>query len=127
MLSPQIEKALAQAELRFNALSDAIVSGDLTVLELASEALRQTSVELSGVLQRLEPAVLRQQSLKIRLKRIAQGMQQQREALIRRTVNVERGLRILLPDTHPAATYAQASGPYQSSGKSSGAFKLLVA
>lgn len=127
MLSPQIEEALAQVERRFNALSDAIVQGDLSALELASEGFRQASVELSRLLQRLEPVHLRQQGLKLRLKRIAQGMQQQREALIRRTVSVERGLRILFPQTQAAATYAHASGPYGSGGKSSGAFKLLVA
>jgi hypothetical protein len=127
MLTPQIEETLAQAEHRFNALSVAIVNGDLKVLELASDDFRQVTLELSRFLQRVDPAILRQQSLKMRLKRIAEGMQQQREALHRRMVSVERGLRILLPESPSAATYAQASGPYQSSGKSSGAFKLLVA
>lgn len=127
MLSPQIEEALAQVERRFSALSDAIVNGDLNSLELTSEAFRQVSVELSRFLRSLEPVVLRQQSLKMRLKKIAEGMQQQREALIRRTVSVERGLRILFPESPPVTTYAQASGPYQSGAKSSGAFKLLVA
>lgn len=127
MLPPLIEEKLAQVEHRFSTLSVAIVNGDLLVLESASDDFRQITLEFSRFLQRLEPATLRQQGLKIRLKRIAEGMQQQREALHRRMVGVERGLRILLPEAPSAATYAQASGPYQSSGKSSGAFKLLVA
>ncbi len=127
MLSPQIEQALSQVENQFDALSAALVSGDLSALEAASNGLRQIAVEFSGFLQNLGPADLSQQDLKRRMKRIAAGLAQQREALIRRSVGIERGLEVLLPTPSSAATYAQASGPYGNGGKSSGAFKLLVA
>jgi hypothetical protein len=124
---PQVENALTQAELRLDAVSNALLASDLTELDLVSDQLRQTAMEISRLLQGVEPAILRQPALRLRIKRIAGGVQHQREALIRRAVTVERGLHVLVEGTQPAATYANASGPYASSGKSSGAFKLLVA
>lgn len=126
MLSPQAEKALVQVELQFDVVSAALISGEPAALESASAGLRQVAIDFSGLLQGLAPAELAGKNLKLRLKKLAEGMAMQRESLIRRTVAVERTLHAIMPATRNA-TYTQTSGPYGSSGRPTGAFKLLLA
>jgi hypothetical protein len=126
MFPAHIEKALTEVELYFNDVSVALVSGEPLPLTTASAALRQASIDFSALLQDLAPIDLKNQNLKLRLKRLADGMAAQRVSLIRRTVLVERGLNAIVPATRDA-TYAQATGPYGSPGKQTGAFKYLTA
>jgi hypothetical protein len=121
-----IEDALIDVELCFNDVTAALVSGEPLALATASAALRQGALDFSSLLQRVTPIDLKNKSLKLRLKRLADGMVVQRESLIRRTVLVERALNAIVPATR-TATYAQAAGPYGSAGKPTGAFKYLAA
>jgi hypothetical protein len=102
------------------------VSGEPVALEAASGTLRQAAIEFSALLQRLAPADLKNPDLKLRLKKIAEGMATQRTGLIRRTALVEMALNAVVPASLNA-TYAQAAGPYGSAGKPTGAFKYLAA
>ena len=122
-----IEKELAEVELCFNEVSAALVSGEPEALAAASTSLRQAALDFSGVLQRVAPADLKDNALKLRLKKIAEGLAVQRQSLIRRTVLVEMALKTVVPATGEAATYAKTTGPYGSAGKPTGAFKYLAA
>lgn len=126
MFPAHLEKALTEVELYFNDVSVALVSGEPLALATASATLRQAAIDFSALLQGLAPIDLKNQNLKLRLKRLADGMAVQRESLIRRTVLVERGLNAIVPSTQ-SATYAQVVGPYGSAGKQTGAFKYLAA
>lgn len=126
MFPPHIEAALTEVELCFDEVSVAIVSGEPLALASASAALQQAAMGFSALLLRLTPIDLKHGSLKLRLKRLADGMAARRESLIRRTVLVERALNTIVPATHNT-TYAQAAGPYGRPGKQTGAFKYLAA
>ena len=126
MFPAHIEKALTEVEHYFKDVSAALVSGEPIALAAASGALQQAAIDFSEFLQRQAPMDLKSQRLKLRLKRLADGMAAQRESLIRRTVLVERGLNAIVPATL-APTYAQVAGPYRSLGKQTGAFKFLTA
>ena len=127
MLFPaHIEEALTGVEFGFNKVSAALVSGEPLALTSASAALRQAAIDFSQLLQGLTPVDLKNKDLKLRLKRLADGMSARRESLIRRTVLVERALNAIVPATH-GASYAQAAGPYGRPGKQTGAFKYLAA
>ena len=126
ILPAHIEDALIDVELCFNDVAVALVSGEPLALAAASAALRQGAIDFSSLLQRVTPIDLKNEALKSRLKRLADGMVAQRENLIRRTVLVERALNAIVPTTN-GSTYAQAAGPYGSAGKQTGAFKYLAA
>ena len=126
MIPAHLEKTLAEVEFHFKAVSAALVSGDPAALEAASGSLRQIAIDFSAVLQGLAPSDLKNQDLKLRLKKIAEGMATQRSSLIRRTALVEMALNAIVPASR-SATYAQATGPYGSAGKQTGAFKYLAA
>lgn len=126
MFCAPLEQALTEAELKFDAVSAALVQGEPLVLASASTELRQTALDLSALVQGLTPFERNNKKLTQRLKRLAAGLAFQRESLIRRTVLVERALHAIVPATR-SATYAQAGAPYASTGKQSGAFKLLAA
>ncbi len=127
MLPAHIEKELAEVELCLNEVSAALVSGEPTALAAASASLRQAALDFSGVLQRAASDDLQDNTLKLRLKKIADGMVLQRQSLIRRTVLVEMALNAVVPATGDATTYAKTTGPYGSAGKQTGAFKYLAA
>jgi len=126
MFPAHIKNALIDVELHFNDVSAALVSGEPLALATASATLRQAALDISGLLQGLAPADLKNKNLKLRLKKIADGMAVQRQSLIRRTVLVEMALNAIVPATRDA-TYAKTSGPYGSAGKQTGAFKYLAA
>lgn len=127
MLSPEIEIPLSQIELRCEALAAAIDGGEPVALEAASSALRQASVDFSGLLQGLPAEALSGAAFKARVKKIADGMAIQRESLIRRTVFVERAVHAMVPAAR-GATYAPLSGAaYGGATKQTGAFKVLAA
>jgi hypothetical protein len=126
MFPAHIEQALVEVELHFNDVSAALVSGEPQALAAASAALRQAAIDFSTLLQRLSPMDLKNESFKLRVKKIAHGMASQRESLIRRMALVDMALNTIVPATQ-RTTYAQAVGPYGSAGKQSGAFKYLAA
>ncbi len=126
MLSTHLDQTLAEAERKFNAVSAALVSGEPLALASAGTELRQAALALSALVQGLTALERNNKNLTARLKRLADGLACQRESLIRRTVLVERALHAIVPASR-SATYAQAGAPYASTGKPSGAFKLLAA
>lgn len=126
MIPAHLEKALAELEFHVNTVSAALVSGEPVALEAASGALRQAAIDFSALLQRLAPSDLKNQDLKLRLKKIAEGLTTQRTSLIRRTALVEMALNAIVPASRDT-TYAQAAGPYGSVGKQTGAIKYLAA
>ncbi len=127
MLIPApIEHGLTSVETHFLAISSALVSGEPDALLSASAALKQATLDCAQLVQRLSPTELKNPTLKLRLKAIADGLAERRESLIRRTVLVERALNAVVPATRNA-TYAKAAGPYGTAGKQSGAFKYLAA
>lgn len=126
MFTAPLENALSAAELKFNEVSQALMSGEPLALAAASAALRQAGLDLSALLPGL-PTVERQHpTLTSRLTRLSTGMADQRESLIRRTVLTERALNAIVPATR-SATYAPAAGPYGSLARQTGAFKVLAA
>ena len=126
MFPAHIEDALLNVELRLNAVSVALVSGEAVALETSSSALRQASIDFSALVEGLSPKDLNDEHFKLCLKKIAGGIASQRESLIRRSVLVDMALNTVVPATQ-ATTYAQVAGPYGSAGKQSGAFKYLAA
>lgn len=126
MLHTDIEQPLAQIELRCEAMSLAVESGDPVALEAASQTLRQAAIDFSQILETIPEAVLSDKEFKRRVKKVADLMAIQRENLIRRTVSVERALHAMVPATREA-TYSPASGLYGGATKQSGAFKVLSA
>ena len=126
MLPHQFEDSLSAAELQFNEVSAALVSGEPVALAGASAALRQAALDLSALMNGLCATDRHNQALKLRLSKLAAGLAAQRESLIRRTVLVERALHTLVPAAR-SATYAQAGATYASPGKQSGTFKVLAA
>ena len=126
MFTAPLENALSAAELKFNEVSQALVSGEPLALAAASAALRQAGLDLSALLPGL-PAIERHHpTLTSRLTRLSTGMADQRESLIRRAVLTERALNAIVPATR-SATYASAAGPYGSLARQTGAFKVLAA
>lgn len=123
MLPLHIEKALTGVELCFTRVSEALVSGEPLALEAASAVMRQATLDLSALLQRLPPPDLKHPNLKLRLKRLSEGMATQRQSLLRRTVLVERGLNVIIPT---ARTATQAGTTYANLGKSGGSIKYAV-
>ncbi len=126
MITTRIETALIDVERQFSDVADALVSGDPLSLQAASVALRQAAVDFSGLVQGLTSADLKDPALQIRVKKLAQGMTNHREGLIRRSAMVERRLNALVPATQNNI-YSQAGRGYGSSGKQTGAFKVLAA
>ena len=126
MFPAHLEKALAEVEIHFNAVSVALVSGEPLALTTASTALRQAAIDFSALLQSLSTVELQKKDVQSRLKTLADGLANQRESLIRRTVLVEQGLNAIVPATRDV-TYAKAAGPYGNPGKQTGAFKYLAA
>ena len=126
MLSAPLEAALQHIEQQFNDLSAALVSGEPIALESASTAMRQASMDMSALVQRLTPAEQKDRQLTTRLKALANGLAERRASLLRRTALVERELSTILPTTQ-GGTYANVAGAYGSPAKSSGAFKRFSA
>lgn len=126
MFTAALESALSAAELKFNEVALALVSGEPLALAAASAALRQAGLDLSAVLPQLRSVERKHPALATRLRRLSTGMAAQRESLIRRTVLTERALNAIVPATR-SSTYAQAAGPYGSLGRQTGAFKYLAA
>lgn len=126
MSSAPLEAALQNIEKQFGAVSAALVSGEPVALESASAALRQASIDMSTLVQRLTPADQKDSQLAARLKVLAEGLLERRAILLRRSALVERALNTILPTTQNG-TYASAAGAYGNPAKSSGAFKRFSA
>lgn len=126
MITTRIEAALVDVERQFSDVADALVSGDPLSLQAASVALRQATVDFSGLVQGLTSVDLKDPALQSRVRKLAEGMASHREGLVRRSAMVERQLNALVPATQNN-TYTQAGRGYGSSGKQTGAFKVLTA
>ena len=126
MISARVEKALADVELCFSEVSEALVSGEPLALEVCSAAMRQAAIDISNVMQGLSPDERQDKTLKLRLMKIAEGMATVKDGLFRRTALVEMALKTVVP-TAQDSTYAKTSGPYGSLGRQTGAFKYLAA
>lgn len=126
MFPAHIEKALSDVELQFDEVSVALVSGDPHALLAASAGLKQAATDISALMKNVRPGDLRHEELKLRLKKMTDGLAVRRESLIRRTVLVERALNAVVPATENT-TYAKAAGPYGSAGKQTGTFKVVSA
>ncbi len=107
MLPAELEKPLALLELQCQAVAAAVDSGEPTGLEAASAALRQTAMDFSALMDRLDGALQAGPELRARLRKLATQLGIQREALLRRSAMVERGLHALVPSTQKS-TYAPA-------------------
>jgi len=126
MITTRIEAALVAVERQFSDVADALVSGDPSSLQAASVALRQASVDFAGLVQSLSSADIKEPALQVRVKKLVEGMSNHRDGLMRRSAMVERRLNALVPATQNN-TYAQTGRGYGSSGKQTGAFKVLTA
>lgn len=127
MIATRIEAALVDVERQFSDVAQALVAGDPLSLQAASVALRQAAVDFSGLVQGLSRADLGNPALQIRIKKLANGMASHREGLMRGSAMVERRLNALVPATQNNTYAAQAGRGYGSSGKQTGAFKVLAA
>ena len=107
MLPAEIEKPLALIELQCQAVAAAVASGDPVDLEAASQALRDAAVDFSSLMGQLGGAAQAGPQLRARLKKLATNLGVQREALLRRSAVIERGLNALVPSTQKS-TYALA-------------------
>lgn len=129
-LSARVEEALSRVEICASELSAALVSGEPLGLTAASGALQQASVDFSELMQGLTTADRKSVDLQLRVKQVSACMAAQREALIRRTVLVNRALNEIVPATCNT-TYAKTAGPssqpYGSAVKQTGSFKVLAA
>ena len=126
MITTRIEAALVDVERQFSDVADALVSGDPLSLQAASNSLRHAAVDFAGLVQGLTSSDLKDPALQSRVQKLADGMTNHREGLIRRSGMVERRLNALVPATQNN-TYTQAGRGYGSSGKQTGAFKVLTA
>ncbi len=110
----QLDQMLGQLEHRFSALSSAVASNHIEEIELHSYGLQQLARKVPAYLKTLPPEVLSQSELKLRLKKLTRNLQHQREAVLRRSLSVERSLHILLPSLHNANSYAQGANRHHS-------------
>lgn len=108
MLSAQIEPALALIELQCEAVAAAVQTGEPRALEQASQALRQTAVDFSALLEQLGGPAQASPGLTARLQKLATALGHQRESLLRRSALVERSLHTLVPSLQERTTYAPA-------------------
>ena len=122
----KLEEAFAHAEHCFDELSQALMSGEPTVLAESSAKLQRAALELSLLMRRLSPTDPHVAAFKLRLKQLATGLNVRRESLIRRTVLVDRALNTLVPAT-VKSTYGASGKTYAAVGKQTGAFKYLAA
>ena len=121
-----IEAAFSAAELCFDALSQALVSGEPVQLSECSAKLQRAALHLSLLLGRLAVTDPRTPFFKARLTQLASGLNVRRESLIRRTVLVDRALNALVPST-VKTTYGASPKAYAAVGKQTGAFTFLIA
>lgn len=126
MITTRMEAALVDVERQLSDVADALVTGDPLSLQAASNSLRQAALDFAGLVQGLTRADLKDPTLQNRVKKLAEGMASHREGLVRRSAMVERQLNALVPATQNN-TYTQAGRGYGSSGKQTGAFKVLTA
>lgn len=107
MLPAELEKPLALMELQCQAVAAAVENGQPLELEAASQSLRDTAVAFSAFMENIGGAAQAGPQLRARLKKLATHLSIQREALLRRSAVIERGLHALVPSTQKA-TYAPA-------------------
>ncbi len=97
---------LNRIEALVDAVSEALVSGDVHELTMASAALRDAVASLAGVSRGGKPgAQVLDPALRERMEKLSQQMSLQRDGVRRRAVVVERALSAVLPGEDDA-TYA---------------------
>lgn len=107
MLPTEIEKPLALIELQCEAVAAAVVSGEPRSLESASQALKDAAVDFAALMQQIGGAQNAGPELRVRLKKLALLLNNQRENLLRRTVLVERAVQTMVPAAVNRLTYGQ--------------------
>ena len=126
MLSQEFEKSLSQIEQQLSAVFEAIHRGDPVTLEVASDGLRQVSIDFSRMMDD-RPETLSDQGIKRRLKKIVKDMVILRENLMRRMVGVTRSLDVLMPEARHTATYAKPVGSHGAAHRQAGTFRQYSA
>jgi hypothetical protein len=127
MLQTRFEASLNQVEQQVALAHAALIGGDPHEVESSTATLRQMSMELHGLVGGLRhsgSSVVAQ--FRSRLMVLSELMALQRDGLSRRTSTIDRALHSMLPAVH-TQTYSQLSSQYGSTGRQSGAFKLLTA
>lgn len=105
-VQPSDTPDLNQIEALVDAVSEALVSGDVRELKASSSALRDAVAQLAGV-SRGKPGAVRtlDPALRERMEQLSLKMARQREGVRRRAVVVERALSAVLPG-EDETTYA---------------------
>jgi hypothetical protein len=90
---------LNRIEALVDAVSEALVSGDVLELTAASTALRDAVAALAGASRGGKPGAARvlNPALRERMEKLSQQMSRQREGVRRRAVVVDRALSAVLP------------------------------
>lgn len=116
MNQTEFDRMFDQLERRFLALSGAIVSGEVGAIELHSYGLQQLARELPACLQRLQFEGTSQTQLKLKFKTMAERIHTQREAVLRRSLSIERSLNVLLPTRQDPHSYSPRAARYRATG-----------
>jgi hypothetical protein len=119
-------KTLDLVEQKFNEVASFLVSGDAVSMEVATLALRDLALELSRLLPIAARTARTGKVYRLRLKKLAGGVQILRENLSRRAAFVDQAVRVLVPTSAPA-TYSSGGSVYGTAIHQSGAFKVLAA
>jgi hypothetical protein len=126
MLQTRFEASLNQVEQQVALAHAALIGGDPHEVESSTATLRQMSTELHGLVGGLRHSGNSVAQFRSRLMALSELMALQRDGLSRRTSTIDRALHSMLPAVH-TQTYSQLSSQYGSTGRQSGAFKLLTA
>lgn len=121
-----LEQYLNEVEEQFHTVSQALGRGDLAEIHSRSAALQQLAVGIMQMSDRLRIEGSSGARLTSRIMELSRDMSLLRENLLRRSVQVERALDVVVPS--PAkSTYATNDGPYAAAIRQSGQFKVLCA
>lgn len=116
MAAISVESRLGAVEECLEAVSAAVLGGQPQVLESSAQRLRQAVTELyEGLHQAPAAGAAARAQVELRLKRIAEALGRQREAVVRRSIVVDRAIECLLPGASEPATYGSGA-PAAASG-----------
>ncbi len=126
MRSGYIEITLKEIEKQLEIVSRAMIQGEPVALEQSVAVFKELAVKFSEVLKSDALMQSGNSDLKSRIAALKKGLGDQRINLIRRSSAVDGALNSLMPSANPS-TYASQSGRYGTSGRQTGAFKVLAA
>ena len=119
-----IENQLLLVEQQLDAAMDYLNAGNAQALTQASEALRNTAVDLVQMMNRTRLGATGPE-FNAKLGQLAQRLISLRENLLRRSAFVDRALTVVLP-TVGETTY-QPTRPYGTGPRSSGTMTMVAA